>query len=47
MLRELRRGCEAMLTKGLEGTCFTGKVVVEHGENGGGGDWSKADKALT
>ena len=38
---------EAMLMMGLVGICLMGEVVVELGENGGGGDWSKADKALT
>ena len=29
------------------GACLKRKLRVQLGENSGGGDWSKADKALT
>ena len=41
------RGCEEKGTKGLGEICLMGKVVVELGGIGGGGGWSKSDKALT
>ena len=42
-----REGDEGMLRRGLVGVCLMGEVEGELGENGGAGNRSKADKALT
>ena len=47
MFTKRRRGDEGMLRRGLVGLCLMGEVVVELGGNGGAGNRSKADKALT